>query len=274
MLHTLPEELIDLVCSYVGVYNHSLSLVSSLFRRITKRYKPSLEEFRNHLFREGKLRLISRFNLPFVTKNIEESVWNGHFHVLIWAHKRVQMTPTLSHSAVKYLPILVWLKKNNYPFDEETASLAARNNQLDNLKWLRKNGCPWSSNACVSAAINGHLEVLKWLRENGCPWNAAVCNFAAYGFFETLKWARENGCPWNEWSCNFAVSSNRLDILKWLRENGCPWSEITFLTAVDVGNIEILNWLRDNGCPFDHSIYELAFSKGDENVLRWLTCLS
>lgn len=39
------------------------------------------------------------------------------------------------------------------------------------LKWARENEYPWNEQTCSAAARGGHFEVLKWARENECPWN-------------------------------------------------------------------------------------------------------
>ena len=53
--------------------------------------------------------------------------------------------------------------------DEKTMMCAAENGHLDILIWLRKNNCPWNGSIYEFAAKNGHSKILKWAIENDCP---------------------------------------------------------------------------------------------------------
>ena len=105
-----------------------------------------------------------------------------------------------------------------------TCARVARGGNLKVLQWVRKNGYPWDEQTCSAAALGGHLEVLQWARDNGCPWNEDTCDAAARGgHLEVLQWAHGNGCPWDERICSHA-GINEV-VVQWARENGCPWAE-------------------------------------------------
>ena len=61
------------------------------------------------------------------------------------------------------------------------------------LLWLRANGCPWDEETCTCAAEGGHLEVLQWARANGCPWDRQTRQIASG---HILEWVVANGLPY------------------------------------------------------------------------------
>jgi len=89
--------------------------------------------------RQNVLSVYSRilnYNLPFTIENIEDTIANGHLHVLVWAYERgLELTAKLTY-------------------------IAAEHGQINILKWLRENGCPWDGWTCAFAAEGGHLNVL------------------------------------------------------------------------------------------------------------------
>jgi len=150
-LEDLPEE----------VYNFNLSRTSPTFARIAQRYNTFPEEYRDALFRNGNLRFIQRYNLPFTDENIEEAVANGHLHVLIWAYEKgLTLTANLAFIAAEYgrIDILIWLKENGCPWNEFTRANAALNNHLDLLIWARGNEIPRDKWTCYYPALNGYLD--------------------------------------------------------------------------------------------------------------------
>jgi len=193
-LTELPEEILDLICQYVGIDNLSLSRTCTMFFRIGKRYKPSL--YRDRLYKEGDIKTIIRYKLPFTVENIQDAISNGHLRVLKWAYKnKLKLTYRFVFPAIEnnQIHILKWMK-NKVNFSRWFCANAAATGSLQSLIWLRKNKCPWDEWTCIVAAENGHLELLIWAKLNGCPWSREVYNQAnKKGQIEILKWLREEG---------------------------------------------------------------------------------
>jgi hypothetical protein len=62
---------------------------------------------------------------------------------------------------------------------------------LEMLMWLRSQDCPWDENVCTWAVRNENLEILMWLRSQDppCPWNENICCVAmGIGNLEIMTW--------------------------------------------------------------------------------------
>eukprot|EP00752_Nemacystus_decipiens_P018239 g16367.t1 len=169
------------------------------------------------------------------------------------------------------LQVLQWCRENGCPWDEATASEAAREGNMDILRYARRNGCPWNVLTCAYAAASGNLETLKWAREEeGCGWNEATCAFAAAGgHLEVLKWVRSRGCPWGEEACASAARGGRLKVLQWCRSSGCPWGGGTCANAAEGGHLDVLKWARAQNCPWTEATCTLAAREGQFEILKW-----
>ena len=103
---------------------------------------------------------------------------------------------------------------NNVFYFEITFIVFSFSYYLENMMWLKKNNCPWDENTFDAAAENGNLKNMMWLRENNCPWDEGTFEVAANKkgtferIFENMLWLKNNGCPssgageqkWSEFS--------------------------------------------------------------------------
>ena len=168
------------------------------------------------------------------------------------------------------LPLLKFFgaKQCPYPSYDVACHSAAANGHLHILLWLRENRSPWDENTFICAAQNGQLHVLQWLREIGCPWNKKTISIlATNGHLQVLQWARENGCPWNHDTCRLAAANGHLHVLQWAQENGCPWDSNTLIYAGEVGNLNEFQWALENGCPLFEGAHTVHFSP---NIVEWM----
>jgi hypothetical protein len=163
-MEDLPEEILDFICQYVGIYNFNLSKTCVKLARITERYKVNLEDYVEAMFRQGD-QLVRKQNMLFRTKNIEDLIINGHVELLDWCYNKGLVL------------------RDSYP------CIAARENRLDVLKWLKRHNCSWDERVCVFAAKNNNLEMLQWSKENGCPWDKYECLLSTTDL-ETSLWIR------------------------------------------------------------------------------------
>jgi len=271
-LEDLPEEILDLICQYTGMYNFNLSKTCTLFARVANKYNLSSEEYKISLFGEGNLGLICRYNLLLEDKFIEQAVINKQLHVLAWAISKGISLKDMAYIAARegQMKVLKWLRKNNCLLDETVCANAALNGHLNVLIWARKNYCFWGERVCANAALNGHLDVLIWAKGNYCLWDEKVCaNAALNGHLDVLIWARNNNCPWDETVCSNAALNGHLDVLIWARNNNCSWDERVCSNAALNGHLDVLIWARNNNCPWDEMLFLHVTQKSTE-LIDWL----
>lgn len=199
------------------------------------------------------------------------------------------------------LPILMWLRGINCPWDAWVSKELAEKHQFEALKWAVENGCPASGVIADCIAKSGHpntLSLLQWAHGRGLnPGNDILFNLSKNNNDEAFIWAFENGYPLtnnaldsiveNEnfkllnflsskgapftsaKACKIAVEKERLDILILLRSKRCPWDSKVFYTAIKSGNLEIVKWLWKNRCPHDGLICKHAIEFRQLKVLQW-----
>lgn len=274
-MQSLPEEIIVYLSSFLGIYNFTLAQVSTLFRGIVKK-EFTLSKFRDGLFREGDLTLLSHYSLPFTAKNIEEALERGHLPLLNYAYERKFEFPlNFFHRATllainrKELFILRWLDKRNLlSLTEEGFASAAKTGKIELLKFLHRRDCPYDETACASAS---NFTALTWLKRKGYPWNELTfANAGERGDIKLLSWLKRNKCPWDSWTFTNAVLMGRAKACKWLYRNKCPWSQLTSAAAAFKGRINFLIWLRRRGCPLGEKTFTFALKGRNKTVLLWL----
>lgn len=123
------------------------------------------------------------FDNVWDSKLISAAAQGGQQQVIEWALHlgHAWNVRTCTQAAVYgHLELLKWLRTPRgehppCPWDEFTASLAARAGQLTILQWLRNQDppCPWSSTCCDEAFFQGHTRILMWCRtqQTPCPWD-------------------------------------------------------------------------------------------------------
>ena len=72
-------------------------------------------------------------------------------------------------------------------FVAKDCTAAAAGGHWHILVWLRKQQCPWDAKTCAAAARHGHFLIVRWLHANGCPWDSATCSgVARHGDLNTI----------------------------------------------------------------------------------------
>lgn len=149
-----------------------------------------------------------------------------------------------------HIDTLQFLRKHNFPWDEDVVSAAVESDELETLQFLLENDCPVPTEVCAYACRDGACNVLRWLHAQGCPLTHLTGNLAAKcSDIEILQFLHANNVPWNELTCAHAALSGDLYKLQFLRDHGCPWDCHTIRWARGSGHDDIAQWAIENGCP-------------------------
>ena len=169
---------------------------------------------------------------------------------------------------------LTALKRMDYDDTISTIS-AAKFNQFGILIWLRRQGCPWNENVTAAAALNNNFTMLKWLRysllfdgENEWQdiWSSNNCKQLDHKIYCLSR------CPWDEKTCINAASVGNLVMLQWAIDSRCAWDYYdTMESAVQNCQINIIEWLikRNPTWKLDYVI-DYAVKHNQKEVLIWL----
>jgi len=143
LLEELPEEILDLIAQYTGIYNYNLRETSPTFNRISSKYNTPREKYINALIKEGNLDLIQKHNFIFTTKHVKKTIKYGQLPILIWAfEKGLKLTVDLTYTAAEYdqLEILIWLRRNGCPCNATTWCVAMNADTLRIFFYAVDNG--------------------------------------------------------------------------------------------------------------------------------------
>lgn len=121
------------------------------------------------------------------------------------------------------MDVLVWARKNRYPWDTQTFECAAFGGHLHVLQYLRQEGCPWDERATASAAFGGHLHVLQWLYDHGCPYtvDSVAMGVSCGCHFQKEQWKRIHCKPRNVYAPANQVLGKYFDTIRWVHANMC-----------------------------------------------------
>ena len=177
----------------------------------------------------------------------------------------------------KALLAIKWLRRHNFPWDEETCASAASNKNLSALKWVRNEGCPWDERTLVEASWRYRgcksdiTEMIEYCIQHGCPLSSRTCQYAMHNSddsiaLEVLKLLRKHSCPWDEKTCEDAANYENFESLIWAKSNGCPWNPSTFLKVLSYGSISVIEYFlrSENQLLSLDGIFEMVFSSSRE----------
>ena len=115
----------------------------------------------------------------------------GHLEILKWA--LVNGCPGGSfggHIAIRHghFQALILLHQAGATERHGICYGAAKAGRLDILQWARLNGYPWDDETARIAAHMGHLEVMQWAIENGCPYDITMLHEDAAKHPNVAQW--------------------------------------------------------------------------------------
>ena len=188
---------------------------------------------------------------------------SGNLAMVKWmVEKGCPVSPRANtYAAFKgHLPIMKWLRKNDYKWDlKQSYIFAAGGGHVDVLEWLFVNECPRTTpiSMAFNATKNGHLLVLEWMGKNTGiveKFNTHVqqknlCAQAAeHGHLEVLKYLRLNEVAWEEERCmGHAAYNGHLEIVKWIYKGRSEGMKFTEKEALDGGHLSVLWWAFEKG---------------------------
>jgi len=204
------------------------------------------------------------------------AIKNGHLHVLEWADAHACVSvwgrATLMAAAKGGLVDVLQRAHSKGVTSGLISNLcesAARGGRRPVLEWVRREGFVWNELACSAAAKGGHLELLQWLRANGCRWDFMTPSYAARrGHYDILKWAHDNGCK-SRCTSTYIARTGNLEMLQWAMIKGHPWHAIACANAARGGHLDAIKWMRKHGCPWDGRVYKEAAYDGHAHVIKW-----
>ena len=85
--------------------------------------------------------------------------------------------------------------------DPTTCNMLIRDNEncLKCLQWAHENNFYWNEETCSKAAKYNNIKCLQYLHENGCPWDQETLNKAfSFKSRKCLEYAKKNNCPGHE----------------------------------------------------------------------------
>lgn len=202
------------------------------------------------------------------------------------------------------VPILQWLRDNNFPFSLSTVKYAAQNDHLDVLQWslqLFVDADGWLPhefyNIILSRACSyGHLRILKWVQSVndeffqeyvGSNTLYLFCHAARDGYLHILEYFDELGFnlydkyPTSYLPIQYAASGGQIESLKWLKaKNCCPiminsfrygtiFGGLAYGGPAYNGDMEVMNWLLENNCVLDSSVCYAAAAGDQLDILMW-----
>lgn len=208
----------------------------------------------------------------------------------------------LAIAAAGNLDVLREARAVGFPWDWNTAVVAARGGHIHILDWItgafQTNPVWLQDEACIKAAVEGsHPVVLEWLWARGCGkhGDSTIMVAVKIGNVEMLKWAWKNGCsrvqarPTEEDSTQGEIMKTAIrrdcesksfiavaaglghkHVVKWLHKHGVKWTSAACVNAAREGELEMLQMLREYNCPWNKSTCAGAAISGHLEVLIWL----
>lgn len=196
------------------------------------------------------------------------------------------------------IPILQWLRDNDFPFCISTVKYAAKNDHLDVLQWsfdLFVDSGEWLPGGfreiiISTASSHGHLRLLKWVQcglDNDDEFIKEYvglydfCNAAKNGHIHILEYFEELGFQHtiNDWPVyyepiHFAAAGGQIETLNWLKANNYPINvdlvyHSPYKRAAYNGHMEVMNWLLENNCPLGVEVCYAAAEGGQLDILMW-----
>lgn len=176
--------------------------------------------------------------------------------------------------------LLEWMRhpcrKQKYPWNQHTTTMAAEKGHLDVLRWLRGQypPCPIDENAVQMAAVASHVHVLQWLLEtetNMVKQNMTLMSRSASMSKDPLcilRWLERKRLLRVDSMCvQLAVSKRRKDVVEWLYARGAQGDASCCSAAAWEGDLPMLQWLRERGCPWN--VWTIVDGSWNMEILRW-----
>ena len=206
----------------------------------------------------------------------------------------------LAIAAAGNLDVLREARAVGFPWDWNTAAVAARGGHIHILDWItgafQTNPVWLQDEACIKAAVEGsHPVVLEWLWARGCgkQGDSTIMVAVKIGNVEMLKWAWENGCSRvqarltqddstqgeitktairrdceSQSFIAVAAGLGHMHVVKWLHERDVKLTSAACVNAARAGELEMLQMLREYNCPWNKSTCAAAAISGNPALTR------
>jgi hypothetical protein len=133
---------------------------------------------------------------------------------------------------------------------------------LSAFHWLRMCGAPWDESTATEAARRGRIRVLRAMVEFGLRpcWENVACAAARSGHADVLEWVHlvhdfGAASPPAKAVVGAAKHTGDARLVGWMLDRGYPLD--ADLAAASVGHPDLLRFLiEDRGCPFDRRVVE------------------
>jgi len=197
------------------------------------------------------------------------------------------------------IPILQWLRDNDFPFSNSTFEYAAKNDHLDVLQWsydqFEDSGewLPFGFRGIIvsAACSHGHLCILKWVQSGLHNDDEFIkeyvglydfCEAAEGGHIHILEYFDELGFHLDDYPVYYlpirhAAAGGQIETLNWLKAKNYPINVGATLNHDDTlygapaynGHMEVMNWLLENNCLLCEGVCHAAAEGGQLDILMW-----
>ncbi len=182
----------------------------------------------------------------------EDAALGGHLEILVWLKTQNfywedRIIP-LSAAKEGHIHILIWAKKNNCEFERTICDMAVENGKFEALKWLYFEGYTIDTNtACTKAAKSCSAEMMEWLKNHGGQWDSETFIEAIYGAvrresYDLIEYLWKEKCPINEYICDLGAQCNSVGVIEWLMSKGFKCKQFTLQVAAKSGSMNVLKW--------------------------------
>lgn len=146
-------------------------------------------------------------------ETIGEAIEYGNTHIIKFLNNNHIPMDKLCHYAAKFNneSMLEYAHIKGYKWDENVASIASKNCDLDNLEYILKNGCPTDDRVCKNLAKSNHLLMLYIAHSKySCKLTIDATRTASkHGSLECLIYLISNDCPYTNAECSIIQKNNK-----------------------------------------------------------------